>query len=98
MSYGVNQERQLLQAGLRNSSPADKYLPSRIDDSSNPKYYGFLAKGGAWYIMKENLDTGVTSYTYFTGTKDEQTFDDFSDSWDDRSTLTYVEACSLSLY
>jgi hypothetical protein len=98
MAYGVFQERQLLGQLANNQNASDKYFPSRIDDTSNPKYYGFLSRGGKWYIMKENLDTGITSYTYFTLPLDKQTTPDFLTSWTDRATLTFVEASTVKIF
>ncbi len=98
MAAGVFQERQLLQEVVNNNNGTDKYFPSRIDEAANPKYYGFLAKGGKWYIMKENLSAGVTSYTYHTGTLATQTTPDFLTAWTGRAGLTYVEASIFKLF
>lgn len=98
MATGVFQERQLLQQSVDSTNGTDKYLPARIDDSGSPKYYGFLSKGGVWYIMKESTGGGFTSYTYFTGKKSEQTVPDFETNWTDRASLAYVEGASLKLF
>ena len=41
---------------------AQRYKISEIDDAGVVKYYGFVERDGAWYILKE--DTGATSKTY----------------------------------
>lgn len=57
------------------------HLVSDTDDSTNPKYYGFLAKDGQWYILREN--TTSKQYRYVKGTTDYPT------NWTNRASLTY---------
>lgn len=59
--------------------PTDGYKISELDDSS-PAYYGFLEKGGAWYILKEASDG---TYRYVKGASS------FSTNWTNRASLSY---------
>lgn len=61
-------------------NPLEKFSTANTDTGSNPKYYGFLAVDGSWYIMKEA--SGV--YTYKTGVID------YSTNWTGRAGLTYA--------
>ncbi len=61
-------------------SPTDGYKISQIDDST-PSYYGFVNKGGLWFIMKEDTSSG--NYRYTKGTTG------FSTNWTNRASLTY---------
>lgn len=56
------------------------YRISEIDDGLIT-YYGFIKKGGAWFIMQENTDTG--SFRYVKGEYD------FVKNWQKRQNLTY---------
>ena len=58
------------------------YRISDVDDASNPKYYGFLNKDGAWCITKE--DTTNKTYRYIVGSSG------YSASWTDRVNLSYT--------
>jgi hypothetical protein len=62
------------------SHPTDSYQISEIDDGTTA-YYGFTNKDGAWFIMKEDPDTG--SFRYANGTSD------FPEHWDSRKNLKY---------
>jgi len=68
--------------------PAEKYPTSgygitEIDDDGTTLYYGFVDKGGAWYILKETEAVGEeSSYRYVKGATD------FSTEWGDRKTRT----------
>ena len=59
--------------------PTDGYKISQVDDSS-PAYYGFVEKGGAWFIQKEDSSG---NYRYTKGNSD------FSTNWTGRAGLTY---------
>ena len=60
----------------------NKYKISDMDTNSDPKYYGFLAPDGSWFVMKE--DSTAQTYRYSRGEKD------YSTAWINRATLTYV--------
>lgn len=60
--------------------PTAGYAPSDVDEASDPKYYGFLAADGRWYIMK---NTGDTTFRYCTG------MSSYASNWANRATLTY---------
>lgn len=62
--------------------PLMGYRISDIDDSSNPKYYGFLHKDNAWYIMEEN--TTNKTYRYVGGSTG------YEDAWENRDSQTYT--------
>ena len=65
--------------GRLRTASEKKYNISDEDTSATPKYYGFLAVDGAWYILKINNST----YRYFRGDSGYQT------GWTDRATLEY---------
>ena len=58
----------------------DKYFVSDVDESGDPKYYGFLTTSGAWYILQ---NTSETTFRYFAGTSDYPT------NWTNRASLSY---------
>jgi hypothetical protein len=60
--------------------PTDSYRISEIDDGSTA-FYGFTNKDGAWYIMKENPDSG--SFRYIKGESN------FPGNWTNRKDLNY---------
>jgi len=60
--------------------PTDDYQITEIDEGE-VAYYGFTDMGGAWFIMKENSDTG--SFRYYQGDKG------FSQNWNNREKLKY---------
>lgn len=60
--------------------PTDGYQICEIDDTYTA-YYGFINKEGAWYIMKQDPDTG--SVRYVRGDAN------FPDSWNTRENLSY---------
>lgn len=62
------------------TQPTDGYRISEVDDNAIT-FYGFIKKGGAWFIMKEDTDTG--SFRYTKGDKD------FSNNWSQRENLSY---------
>lgn len=62
------------------SQPTDGYIISEIDDNVIT-FYGFTNKDGAWYVMKEDPDTG--SFRYNRGDSN------FPGSWDNRENLKY---------
>ena len=70
--------------------PLDGYNISDIDDGNAIRYYGFVNKDGAWYVLQENTSnntiryaTGVNNYsTAITGawiTRASQTYGIFND-------------------
>lgn len=58
--------------------PTDGYKITQVDDSA-PAYYGYLDKGGSWFIMQENSG----AYRYTKGTSA------FSTNWTNRASLSY---------
>ena len=69
-------------AAAFNKQFVSSYQPSDIDSTSDPKYYGFLAADGSWYIMEENTAEGT--YRYVRGTSG------YAAAWTARATNTYV--------
>jgi len=61
-------------------SSVDKWQISDVDESVDPKYYGFLDASGAWYILQ---NTSGTSFRYVMGIAD------YTTSWTNRASLTY---------
>lgn len=62
------------------SQPTDGYRISEIDDNVIT-FYGFINKDGAWYVMREDPDTG--SFRYCRGDSN------FSGNWTNREKLKY---------
>lgn len=61
--------------------PLTKYKISDNDSTSDPKYYGFIAIDGSWYIMKETTSAGT--YRYAKGASS------YTTNWTGRAGLTY---------
>lgn len=57
-----------------------EYNISDKDESSTPKYYGFVGRSGNWYILKES----GTEYRYVRGSQSYVT------NWDNRASLDYA--------
>jgi len=68
-------------AAIFNRQLVSGYQPSDTDTSSDPKYYGFLAADGSWYIMEENTANGT--FRYIRGTSG------YTTNWTGRAALTY---------
>lgn len=62
------------------SGARDGYTISEVDDGA-VGYYGFINNAGAWYIMREDLDSG--SFRYARGEAD------FKANWASRENLQY---------
>jgi len=76
-----NNLQKLLEILISKIDSTDKYLPVDIDESGDPKYYGFLSRNGDWYIMKIS---GGNIIRYVAGnTQGYQT------AWTGRAGLTY---------
>lgn len=80
MNSGAQPANTLVQASPTQGQPTDGYQITEIDEDVDT-YYGFTNHDGAWYIMKQDNDTG--SFRYSRGSSG------FSDSWGKRSKLTY---------
>jgi hypothetical protein len=61
----------------------DQYHISDGDEATTTKYYGYVTKDGAWYIMKN--DTVANNYRYARG----GTSTSYTDNWNNRATITY---------
>ena len=57
------------------------FIIHQADESSNPKYYGYLSGIGTWIIMQQNTATGA--HRYAVGKTD------FSTNWTGRAALSY---------
>lgn len=62
------------------SQPTDGYRISEVDDNVIT-FYGFTNQNGAWFIMKEDTDSG--SFRYSKGNSE------FADNWTKREQLKY---------
>lgn len=60
--------------------PTDGYRISEVDDNAIT-FYGFIKKGGAWFIMREDTSNG--SFRYAKGDSG------FPNNWEDRKLLKY---------
>lgn len=58
----------------------DQYKVNDVDESADPKYYGFSDKDGKWYILENTSDS---AFRYSKGD------DDYSTNWTNRASLTY---------
>ena len=65
---------------LTDRQPTGDYSISDIDDDII-SFYGFTNKNGAWYIMKEDTDTGAVRYS--------KGDNDFPNNWEKRQELKY---------
>lgn len=64
------------------NDPLIEYKDSDIDTTS-PNYYGFIAKDGKWYIMKETIIENAITYRYVKGDSN------YSENWANRGNLVY---------
>lgn len=78
--YRVETETQADSSQRQVVASIDKYYVSDVDESANPKYYGFLDVNGSWYIMRNTSDQ---EYRYFKGDSDYPT------NWTNRASLSY---------
>lgn len=62
------------------NQPTEGYQITEIDEVAN-SFYGFTDKNGAWFIMKEDVDTG--SFRYARGDSE------FPTNWTRRERLSY---------
>lgn len=71
---------QVDKAGTVPATPTDGYKISEVEDGT-VSYYGFINKGGNWFIMKGDTNTGAFRYTRGAS--------NFSDNWKNRKGLKY---------
>ncbi len=57
------------------------YYVHEADESSDPRYYGYVDHRGAWIIMRQTVATGA--HRYAAGK------DDFSTNWTGKAGLSY---------
>jgi hypothetical protein len=67
-----------------------------IDDSSNPKYFGFCRKDGKWYVTEETKITGGYTYRY-AALSNNPLIAGYTDAWTARATLTYTYTYQLQI-
>lgn len=65
---------------VENQSLLGNYETSNVDESGDPKYYGFVDRDGNWYIMR---NTSGTDFAYSRG------ITDYSTNWTNRAALSY---------
>lgn len=65
------------------SSDLAGYTLSDKDDDASPNYYGYLAKDGSWYIMKETVVAGADTYRFIKGASG------YTTNWTNRASLSY---------
>jgi hypothetical protein len=58
-----------------------EFAVHEVDESSNPRYYGYVSHIGSWIIMRLNTTTG--QHRYATGKIN------FATNWTNKATLTY---------
>lgn len=59
-----------------------KYQPMDVDTDS-PRYYGYEAIDGSWFIVKESSSGNVQSFRYARGNVN------YSTNWTNRASLSY---------
>jgi len=89
MAIGSQANTQLLYALVNNQLATDKYFCDRFDEDTT-KYYGFLTKGGYFYIMKEEVTGTVHLFTYYVADIAEQSFEAYETAWTGRAALDYT--------
>lgn len=57
------------------------FKASDIDDTSNPSFYGFLNKGGSYYILR--MDSSANTFRYFRDSSN------YEGGWVDRKNKSY---------
>lgn len=60
------------------------HISDQDNAGSGVFYFGYLAREGEWYIMKQDGSSNPTTYTYAKGDSD------YSTAWTNRTTQTYV--------
>lgn len=78
--YTVESEQQTNNSQRQVVATFDKYQISDVDESADPKYYGFLEVSGKWYIMRNTSDQ---SFRYVTGDSG------YVLNWTNRASLAY---------
>lgn len=63
--------------------PLSRYKIAQVDDDSSPNYYGYINLNSGWYILKETVVSGDTTYRYSSGVGN------FPSNWSGRTLLTY---------
>jgi len=61
----------------------DRYKPAQTDENGSIKYFGYLAKDGSWFIMRESETKTGKKYQYSTGKGQ------FKNYFEKRSALEY---------
>lgn len=67
-----------------NSSPLNGYEAMEIDETGDPRYYGFQNADGSYYLVEIDGTAGTETVRYSKGTQTDLTTD-----WSNRTTLTY---------
>ena len=67
-----------------NQDPTSAYSISDLDDTSSPKYYGYLKSDGGWYILKltgteARYVKGASGYNW--SNRASETYDTFSNTF-----------------
>lgn len=78
--------KQSLAEIINNSNRLAKYQVARIDNASDPSYFGFLDKDENFYIQK--IDEAGQTITYSKPVKGVSTMNTL---WTNRATTTYFE-------
>jgi hypothetical protein len=79
-------DNEYLQAQVRNNgslqTTEEGWVCSDMDESADPRYYGFVDKTGSWYIMRQAVSTGQfrfasgsSGYVLAWTNKDSQSYD-----------------------
>lgn len=95
MAIGSQANTQLLYSLVNNQLATDKYFCDRFDEDTT-KYYGFVTKGGYFYIMKEEITTTVHLFTYYVANIEDQSFEAYETAWTGRAGLTYQNIVQVS--
>lgn len=69
------------QISTNESSPADGYKISEVDEQDQFRYFGFVNQNGAWLVMRQ--DANDNTFRYIKGSSN------FPGNWRDREKLKY---------
>jgi len=74
----------LLTQLINRLDPVATYYATDLDESGDPKYYGFMTTNGFWYIMRIT-NAGAVRYTATANSSS----DIYANAWINRAILAY---------
>lgn len=64
-------------------NPLPGYVATDVDETADPKYYGFVDASGKWYIMQSTTTGSVMAFRYAAGNSG------YAAAWSGKTGLTY---------